>query len=113
MPLSPAAEARPNCVSGLGRCVIRHEPLHAPLNYSAFVEDIEPAAYCYSGSLTTPPCAAASWCVAVARTPVNTEQLAAFAYRIGNAPTNRPLQPLNGRTVVRYSLPPGAVAAPP
>ena len=89
------------------------EPLHAPLNYSALVEDIEPAAYCYSGSLTTPPCAAASWCVAVARTPINTEQLAAFAYRMGNAPTNRPLQPINGRTVVRYSLPPGAVAAPP
>ena len=89
------------------------EPLHAPLNYSAFVADLEPAAYCYSGSLTTPPCSAASWCVAVARTPVNTEQLAAFAYRMGNAPTNRPLQPLNGRTVVRYSLPPGAVAAPP
>jgi carbonic anhydrase len=88
-------------------------PMEAPFNLSAFAGDIEPAAYSYSGSLTTPPCAAAAWVVAVARTPINMEQLSAFAYRMGNAPTARPLQALNGREVLRYSLPPGAVSAPP
>ncbi len=57
--------------------------------------------YRYSGSLTTPPCSeGVRWLVL--RTPLQAskEQIQAFERIMGHA-TNRPVQPLNGRVVVK------------
>lgn len=54
--------------------------------------------YRYRGSLTTPPCSeGVEWIVMHDRQPVGADALAAFTQRF--APNNRPLQPLNERTV--------------
>ncbi len=55
----------------------------------------------YSGSLTTPPCTeGVRWIVLQTRSNVNRQQLEAFQYALKH-PNNRPLQPLNGRVVVK------------
>jgi len=57
--------------------------------------------YRYSGSLTTPPCSeGVRWLVLKAPLTVSAEQVAAFQ-RIVGGPNNRPVQPLNGRLIVR------------
>jgi carbonic anhydrase len=56
------------------------------------------AAYTYIGSLTTPPCSEdVEWIVFRDPMPASREQLSAFAARL--QPNNRPIQPLNGRTI--------------
>ena len=87
-------------------------PTDRPLNVSALLDDVEPALYSYQGSVTAPPCSPAAWYVAVARTGVNQEQLAALSFRMQLQASNRPLQPLGARAVTRYAL--GApVSVPP
>lgn len=55
--------------------------------------------YRYSGSLTTPPCSeGVRWLVLKNPLTLSSEQLAAFE-RIMGGPTNRPVQPLNGRLI--------------
>ncbi len=55
----------------------------------------------YSGSLTTPPCTeGVIWIVMQTRSNVNKLQLEAFQYALKH-PNNRPVQPLNGRVVVK------------
>ncbi|MER1968311.1 carbonic anhydrase [Castellaniella sp. GW247-6E4] len=55
--------------------------------------------YRYSGSLTTPPCSeGVRWLVLKTPLTVSAEQVAAFE-RIMGGPTNRPVQPLNGRLI--------------
>lgn len=54
--------------------------------------------YRYLGSLTTPPCTeGVEWIVMHDRQPVGASALAVYAQRF--APNNRPVQPLNDRTV--------------
>lgn len=54
--------------------------------------------FTYPGSLTTPPCTEGlRWIVLETPVTLSAEQIAAFASDHG--PTNRPVQPLNGRTV--------------
>jgi carbonic anhydrase len=62
------------------------------------------ATYRYSGSLTTPPCTeGVSWFVMTLPVEISTEQLAAFTAIIdGN---NRPVQPVNDRTVTEDTTP--------
>ena len=56
------------------------------------------AAYTYMGSLTTPPCSEnVEWFVFREPLPASREQLSAFATRL--KPNNRPVQPLNNRTI--------------
>jgi carbonic anhydrase len=85
-----------------------------PLNLTAFVDDIAapPVAYTYTGTLTTPPCTPATWWVAVSKSMVNREQLAAFSARMQLVSTNRPVQSTQGRAVSRVSLGPGPVSNP-
>jgi carbonic anhydrase len=55
-------------------------------------------AFHYVGSLTTPPCSEqVEWLVLQDRITASTEQIAAFATRIG--PNNRPVQDLHTREV--------------
>ena len=57
-----------------------------------------PAAYTYMGSFTTPPCTEnVEWLVFRDPVMASREQLDAFAARL--SPNNRPVQPLNGRTI--------------
>ena len=56
------------------------------------------AAFHYKGSLTTPPCSEdVQWLVLRNPMSLSTEQIQAFAKRIG--PNNRPTQPLNNRQI--------------
>ncbi len=55
-------------------------------------------AYRYSGSLTTPPCSqGVAWNVMVEPVTMSAEQIETLSNLIGES--NRPVQPLNGRTV--------------
>ena len=55
--------------------------------------------YRYDGSLTTPPCAeGVKWIVLTTPIELGTDQVRAFTGLIHD--NNRPLQPLNGRTVI-------------
>jgi carbonic anhydrase len=55
--------------------------------------------YSYNGSLTIPPFTeGVDWIILKERLPVSLEQLGRFRGRYGT--NNRPIQPLNGRTVV-------------
>lgn len=57
----------------------------------------------YVGSLTTPPCSEnVQWLVLHDHMKASKEQIAAFATRIG--PNNRPVQPLNARSVEQVQL---------
>jgi carbonic anhydrase len=56
--------------------------------------------YRYSGSLTTPPCSEGiRWVIMKSPLQASSEQIAAISKVIGTA-NNRPIQPLNGRTVL-------------
>jgi carbonic anhydrase len=56
------------------------------------------ASYTYMGSLTTPPCSEnVEWLVFRDPISASSQQLETFARVLG--PTNRPLQPLNGRSI--------------
>jgi carbonic anhydrase len=60
----------------------------------------------YEGSLTTPPCTEGiRWFVLKSPGGVSGDQLGAFVTLFGMNPTNRPIQPLNGRAVVLDSTP--------
>ena len=55
--------------------------------------------YAYDGSLTTPPCTeGVAWFIMRERRTTSPEQLAALSEIIGGE-NNRPLQPLNGRSI--------------
>ena len=55
--------------------------------------------YRYDGSLTTPPCSeGVSWIVMTTPIELSSEQVAAFTRLIKD--NNRPVQPLNGRTIL-------------
>ncbi|MCG8407544.1 MAG: carbonic anhydrase family protein [Phycisphaerales bacterium] len=66
------------------------------------VTDLLPADldyYTYSGSLTTPPCTEiVTWVVLKTPIALSREQVDFFTYRVGN--NARPMQELNGRTVL-------------
>ena len=56
-------------------------------------------AYRYDGSLTTPPCSeGVKWIVMTTPIEMSSEQIGAFTRLIKD--NNRPVQPLNGRTVL-------------
>jgi len=60
---------------------------------------VDSASYRYDGSLTTPPCSeGVQWIVMATPIAMSAEQIAAFRAIIHD--NNRPVQPLNGRTVV-------------
>ncbi len=73
-----------------------------PLAQPADASQMLPASldyYRYSGSLTTPPCSeGVRWLVLKNPLTISSEQQAAFE-RIMGGPTNRPVQPLNGRLI--------------
>lgn len=58
--------------------------------------------YRYNGSLTTPPCSeGVRWLVMKHPVTASKEQLQAFSHAMRDAPDNRPLQPINARSVLR------------
>jgi carbonic anhydrase len=67
------------------------------------VDDLLPrdlSAFRYDGSLTTPPCSeGVKWLVLATPVQLSKEQIAAFRAVVHD--NNRPVQPLNGRTVAR------------
>jgi carbonic anhydrase len=71
-------------------------------NVMVDVDDLLPAAktsYRYDGSLTTPPCSeGVKWIVMTTPIQLDAQQIAAFRAVING--NNRPVQPLNGRSVV-------------
>jgi carbonic anhydrase len=57
--------------------------------------------YRFSGSLTTPPCSeGVLWLVMKAPASVSDAQLTAFTKALGGIENNRPLQPLNARSIL-------------
>lgn len=76
------------------------QPLGTPLDASGLL----PAKrdyYRFNGSLTTPPCSeGVLWLVMKDRLTASKEQIARLATALGMA-NNRPLQPLNARTVLK------------
>jgi carbonic anhydrase len=72
-------------------------------NTTVNVDDLLPedlSAYYYDGSLTTPPCSeGVKWFVLTTPIQLSAEQIAAFRAVVHD--NNRPVQPLNQRTVVR------------
>lgn len=77
------------------------------LNAEVNAADVLPAVqatYLYAGSLTTPPCTeGVKWAVMVQPIQMSAAQLAAFTHLFdGN---NRPLQPLNERTLIQDTTP--------
>jgi len=74
----------------------------ARLNLALHVPSKSPA-HNYVGSFTTPPCTEnVEWIVLRDPVSASAEQLASFAARLNH--NNRPLQPLNGRAIVRGEL---------
>ena len=62
--------------------------------------------FAYDGSLTTPPCTEGiRWFVLTSPGGLSGEQMGAFVSLLHMTPTNRPLQPLAGRTVQVDSTP--------
>lgn len=61
-----------------------------------------PAYYAFTGSLTTPPCTeGVRWMVLKQPVTASKEQIAKFRKFFGDHDTNRPVQPLYGRTVYK------------
>lgn len=57
----------------------------------------------YRGSLTTPPCTEGTdWFVSGAPLEASSEQIATFSTLIGSSIDSRPVQPLNGRRLIRF-----------
>lgn len=79
------------------------QQLSTQVNAAALLPAVQ-LAYRYAGSLTTPPCTeGVQWSVMVQPIQMSEAQLAAFTHLFdGNT---RPLQPLNGRTVIQDSTP--------
>ncbi|HIJ85901.1 MAG: carbonic anhydrase [Magnetococcales bacterium] len=63
---------------------------------------VEKDYYRFSGSLTTPPCTeGVRWLVLKQPVPVSAQQVKAFTALVGGHGNNRPVQPINARTVLR------------
>ncbi|RKH16828.1 carbonic anhydrase family protein [Corallococcus sp. CA041A] len=78
-------------------------PAGALLNASALLPR-DKAFFQYAGSLTTPPCTQGlQWYVMKQPIQMSDAQIAAFERLPHLNPNNRPLQPLNGRTVSAHS----------
>jgi carbonic anhydrase len=61
-----------------------------------------PGYFTYDGSLTVPPCSeGVTWFVMKAPIEASAEQIAKF-HEVTHGDTDRPVQPLNGRKVLRY-----------
>jgi len=74
--------------------------LSAPINAGNLLPD-DLAYYQFDGSLTTPPCTeGVRWMVLAEPVSVSPEQVDAFVQLMGG-PTNRPIQDLNDRVVLR------------
>lgn len=56
----------------------------------------------YFGSLTTPPCSAALWVMCARRMTMSREQIGRLVDAMVDKPNNRPVQPLNGRTILLF-----------
>lgn len=70
-----------------------------------FADELGGGFYHYSGSLTTPPCAEkVHWYVAKKAAPVTKEMIASFRSRFPENGDNRPVQPVNGRTIVSNDI---------
>ncbi|MFN3504320.1 MAG: carbonic anhydrase family protein, partial [Allorhizobium sp.] len=54
------------------------------------------------GSLTTPPCSAALWVMCARRMTMSREQIGRLVDAMVDKPNNRPVQPLNGRTILLF-----------
>ncbi|MEJ7139569.1 carbonic anhydrase [Amphibiibacter pelophylacis] len=77
------------------------QALKAPVNVATLLPT-NPGYYRYNGSLTTPPCSeGVRWLVMKTPLTASKAQLAAFAHAMKDSPDNRPLQPLNARSVLR------------
>jgi carbonic anhydrase len=62
----------------------------------------KPSYFTYDGSLTVPPCTeGVTWFLLKAPIEASVEQIAEF-HEVTHGDTDRPVQPLNGRTVLRY-----------
>jgi carbonic anhydrase len=73
-------------------------PVTAPLPWNSMAPK-KFRAYNYPGSLTTPPCTQpVDWYLVDQPITMSSAQIAAFTARYSN--TNRPVQPMNGRTVL-------------
>lgn len=58
--------------------------------------------YRFNGSLTTPPCTeGVQWLVMKSPVSVSQQQLQAFDDAMHHHPNNRPVQPVNARTVIQ------------
>lgn len=79
------------------------QQLSAEVNAAAMLPVVQET-YRYEGSLTTPPCSeGVKWNVMVEPIEMSTAQLAAFTHIFeGN---NRPVQPLDGRTLIEDTTP--------
>ncbi|WP_284661963.1 carbonic anhydrase family protein [Myxococcus sp. SDU36] len=93
------------CAAGLDpRNLPKHagehsQPLGARINASSLLP-FNKAFSTYAGSLTTPPCTEGlQWYVMKNPIEMSDSQIAAFQRLPYVNPNNRPLQPLNGRTV--------------
>lgn len=86
----------PQMPAGIGR--------PAALNIDIKPTDLMPASlsyYRYSGSLTTPPCSeGVRWLILKTPVTASRAQIETFEKTMGQK-TNRPIQPLNGRVVVK------------
>ncbi len=81
----------------------------AETHYPALKIELDPllptvrTSYRYDGSLTTPPCSeGVSWIVMATPIELSKEQIAAFTRIVHD--NNRPVQPLNGRTIKTDAL---------
>jgi len=85
-----------------------HNSFSIPLdfNLTAFISDVEPSMYRYTGTTTVPPCRPGTlWYVAVSNMKVNSAQLADFRQRMQLLPsTARSIQPQNGRDVFKFQI---------
>lgn len=78
----------------------------APTGATIDANDLLPAnstMFSYDGSLTTPPCTEGiDWYVMKNPIEMSSSQIGAYASIAGLSPSNRPIQPINFRTVLKY-----------